>query len=252
MTANAMVGDREKCMLAGMDDYIAKPINIVTLKQTLIKWLFNQEIQTLITVQNESQLAQLKGVLWDEQEALARMGGNRELLTKIIRSFLLDSNNSLNALRTAIENENSHDAQLHAHSIKGSAGNVGALKLQTIARILEDAAHKKNLVALQEDFPECEAILKATQHLLEAHVAKEVQPTKKKKHLDPLKIVIALQSLKKDLESGTFIDTDTIELFAESTDAGINTKLNELRNFIERFENKKAIEVIETIMSELE
>lgn len=252
MTANAMSGDREKCMIAGMDDYIAKPINTVTLKQTLIKWLFNQEIQTLTTVQNESQLAQLKVVLWDEQEALARMGGNRELLIKIIRSFLLDSNNSLNALRTAIEDENTNDAQLHAHSIKGAAGNVGALKLQAIAKTLEDAAHKKNLVVLKEAFPECEAILKATQHLLEEYVAREIQPTKEKKHLDPPKMVIALQSLKNDLESGTFIDTDTMELFTESSDTDMNTKLDGLRNFVERFENQQAIEVIETIMSELE
>ncbi len=162
MTANAMEGDREKCMIAGMDDYIAKPINIVTLKATLMKWLLDQETHGDKEEQDESLLVPLEVVLWDEKEALARMGGNGELLNKIIRSFLLDSKNSLSDLKSAIDEERLKDAQLHAHSLKGSAGNVSALKLQAITKRLEDAASNQELSVLQEEYEQCDTTLRAT------------------------------------------------------------------------------------------
>lgn len=174
MTANAMIGDREKCILAGMDDYIPKPINLTTLKETMIQWLLHKEPKKSSAILPEvQQPAEL--LLWDKKEALALVGGKIELLDKIIRSFLLHSDNGLNALRTAIQTNNFADAKLLAHSMKGSAGNTGVFKLQAIARILEEAAKTQNPLLLEEQLEQYEETLQVTVDLLERHLAAQIK-----------------------------------------------------------------------------
>jgi signal transduction histidine kinase/CheY-like chemotaxis protein len=249
ITANAMNQDKEKCTLAGMDDYVSKPISILILKEALMRWLLPTKIHNKSAVVEETQPTGL--VLWNEKEALARMGGNAQLLAKIIRFFILDGHTGLDALRRAIEDKNFPDAQLHAHSIKGAAGNIGALQLQAIGKTLEEHAKQKELAALQHAFLECESVLTATLKVLEKYIAQETKPTDNQQPHDPLAMAISLQSLKNDLERGIYIDTDQWELFSEHADESITKGLNELKVDIKKFENQKAIAVIETIISQL-
>jgi two-component system sensor histidine kinase/response regulator len=105
--------------------------------------------------------------LWDEQEALARLGNKKNLLMKVVHCFVVDGRQTLEELRTAIENSKFSEAQLHAHSLKGSAANISALKLQAIAKTLESAAKDQDLILLREEFPKCEEVLNDTFELLE-------------------------------------------------------------------------------------
>ena len=170
MTANAMQGDREKCTDAGMDDYISKPINLSILKSALIKWILKGEASQPLNT-NESITAPIDLPLWDEANSLIRLGNKKALLNKIIESFMHDGLKSLAALRTAIEDNNSESAHLHAHSLKGSAGNVGALKLQEFSKHLEEAARNKNLNEVKAGLEECENILNDTLQIFETHLA---------------------------------------------------------------------------------
>jgi signal transduction histidine kinase/CheY-like chemotaxis protein len=172
MTANTMRGDKEKCFDSGMDDYIPKPIDNRALKETLLKWILKQvPTSSLETVENQETIV---SPLWDEQEALARLGNRKNLLMKVVRCFVDDGKRRLEKLREAIENSQFSEAQLHAHSIKGSAANISALKLQAIAKILEDAAKDQDLIFLREEFPKCEEVLNDTFELLENVLNKEI------------------------------------------------------------------------------
>lgn len=192
MTANAMQGDREKCTLAGMDDYIAKPINHSVLKSVLIKWLLKDGVDVISTAGKDvskrtiEQTSSIDLPLWDEADALHRLGNNSALLNKIIESFVNNGGNPLVMLKEALTQNNSEDAQLHVHSLKGSAGNIGAMKLQAIAKRLEEAANNTNLSQVREGLEECTNTLNETLKVLEVHLAKEVKLTVRKKRLDPL------------------------------------------------------------------
>jgi CheY-like chemotaxis protein len=138
MTANAMAGDREKCLISGMNDYVSKPINLTTLKTTLIKWLGGNIIanESSITIDRskahryDEKMTELK--VWDEADALKRLGGKKELLLKVMQSFVNESTKMMNGLETAIAQNDLSHVQLYAHSIKGSAGNVSAQQLQAL------------------------------------------------------------------------------------------------------------------------
>ncbi|MDP2077170.1 MAG: ATP-binding protein [Sulfuricurvum sp.] len=254
MTANAMQGDREKCTLAGMDDYMAKPINLSVLKSALIKWILKGEKP----VQSNHKQAVIKKAasadlsLWDEADALHRLGNNGVLLNKIIKSFMNDGPNALSALVKSLKENNSQDAQLHAHSLKGAAGNVGALKLQEIARQFEEAAKGENLSEIEAGFAKCETILNETLKIFETYLVKEVKPTVRKKRLDSLQMAIKLQNLKKELKNGMMIDTDALGIFVEYTNEIFTEKIGKLKEHVEKLETDKGITLIETIMSELE
>ncbi len=181
MTANAMTGDREKCILSGMNDYISKPISILTLKTTLMKFLNTKENnmgetppRLVVTTTNEIK-KELK--LLDLSVALVHYGGKQELLDIMIQSFGRDAMHMSTALHEAIMKDAFLDANFHAHSIKNLASYVGALKLQEIAERLELAAAKaeeENYEILKELYPLLVSTLNQTLEVLQVHIQKTV------------------------------------------------------------------------------
>jgi HPt (histidine-containing phosphotransfer) domain-containing protein len=184
-------------------------------------------------------------------DALHRLGNNSVLLNKIMESFINDGVNSFTAMKEALMQNNSESVQLHAHSLKGSAGNVGALKLQEISKRLEEFASSKSLHEVHIGIDECELVLRETLNRFKIHLAKEVLPSVRKKRLDPLQMAIKLQGIKKNIQDGTFIDTNATGIFVEYTDEVLTQNMVKLKGHINAFDNEKATQLIEQIMADL-
>ncbi|MEZ6144038.1 MAG: response regulator [Planctomycetaceae bacterium] len=143
MTAHARREDRQKCFNAGMDAYIAKPIDARGLLK-LIESSHRKKVRTGFDSSSKP-TPRSKQKLMNREAALARLDGNRELLKDLIRYFLEDAPQLLEAAGSAIENDNVPEAERAAHSLKGLAANFDAEACVTIAKQLEDIARSGKL-----------------------------------------------------------------------------------------------------------
>nr|CRH05722.1 putative Histidine kinase with NMT1 domain, Bacterial extracellular solute-binding proteins, family 3 domain, PAS domain, PAS 3 domain, PAS domain, PAS 3 domain, HisKA domain, HATPase domain, two Response regulator receiver domains and Hpt domain [Candidatus Magnetococcus massalia] len=142
MTANAMAGDREKCLAAGMNDHVAKPIDPKEMYGALAKWVEAGERQV-----PEELLARAEEVVEDEpplelpgfdlEAALERMGGSARAYRKTLAKVLSSQANVVQLIEQALAAEDLTRAVREAHTIKGVAGNVGATALQKVAAATE-------------------------------------------------------------------------------------------------------------------
>lgn len=258
MTANAMAGDREKCLMSGMSDYVTKPINLATLKTALIKWMDGKmssvpvapHVSDARETKGEEEMQALK--VWDEADALKRLGGKKELLHKIMQSFLDEGVRMMGALHEAIMAGDLPNVQLHSHSIKGSSGNVSGQQVNALAKVIEFAAKNGDKSVMQEGYKTLSNAMDELCAVFKKELAKNAQPEKRKKRLDPLQMAIKLQNLKKELQAGAFIDTDAIGIFGEYADETFTAHINALKGHIERFDTVQALEELEAIMAGLE
>jgi PAS domain S-box-containing protein len=149
MTANVMAGDREKCLEAGMNDHVAKPIEPDKLFKTLVQWISPKdrdisqpESQPSIATQTAKVLpASLAGI--DIDEGLRRVGGNRKLYHKLLVEFFQDHGEDVRAINEALDSNDEKTAQRLAHTIKGVSGSIGAGDLFGAAEKLDAALKKK-------------------------------------------------------------------------------------------------------------
>ena len=149
MTANAMAGDRERCLAAGMNDHIAKPIEPADLFGKLLQWR-PQGSAAGAPPAGARQAANgpapvpgpgLDGIAGlDVKAAVGRMMNDRSMYERLLRKFVWGDSAATAATITAqLDKGELADAQRSAHSLKGSAGMLGAVELQARAAALESA-----------------------------------------------------------------------------------------------------------------
>lgn len=152
MTANAMAGDKEKVLAVGMNDHIGKPIDVEAMFITLSKWIkatvSNEPIKTTIkstiaspdNQQKTPHLPELVGI--DTTLGLKVMQGNEQLYRRILTKFKKGQQDFVEQFAQAQIADDNHAAMRTAHTLKGLAGNIGAIQLQNIARDLEQACEQ--------------------------------------------------------------------------------------------------------------
>jgi CheY-like chemotaxis protein len=154
MTAHAMKGDRERCIEAGMDGYVSKPISSQELEEALAGVLLlrgetkpathirpnhapNQEDAVPPTAPG--------GIVWNMAETLERLGGDEKLLNEVLEIFLDDVPKHMANLRRAIAEGNAANVEGAAHTLKGELGYLGISEVSRKAREMEEFGRKSDL-----------------------------------------------------------------------------------------------------------
>ncbi len=184
LTANAFKSDRDNCMAAGMDDYIAKPVEPKSIKNILEKWYYQKTDEAITTnefgvdiksaparsdgntpANSSENLAKSKDVdiseagllsgvpVFNQERFMERLMGDTELAVSVIEGFLCDMPLQIEKLKQYIEQEDIEQVTRQAHTIKGAAANVGGELLRTVGLSMEVAGSQGDMDILQERVP---------------------------------------------------------------------------------------------------
>lgn len=142
LTANALTGDKEKCLAAGMDDYIAKPVSLDDFQSVLSRWC-KGKIQTRDALSLDSESREVLSPVeerFDYPKMLALMMEDEELVVAVLKAFLVDVVVTLSDIKGLVEKGDYPELAKMAHKIKGAAGNLSAYRFKDIAFELEKAS----------------------------------------------------------------------------------------------------------------
>ncbi|MBX2861054.1 MAG: CHASE domain-containing protein [Vampirovibrio sp.] len=189
LTANAIQGDREKCLAAGMDDYISKPFKSQDVLEVVAKLVqVGQVDKELKQVYDEDHLlttalggegdlntvyVEETDVFIDREKVMDRLGGSTELLTKIVELFHQKYPEQLSDIRQAIQQRNPNELHESAHGLKGAIGNFTDEGPYEIVRRLELMGREQDLTDAQSVYGELEASLNGLASALDRFVQTE-------------------------------------------------------------------------------
>ncbi len=151
MTAHALVEERQRCLDAGMNDHVSKPIDPDRLLSTLLRWAMPRPQQVREPQQSFSTerapdeviLPEIAGI--NLADGLKRVAGNKRLYRDLIRQFAAKQGNAAAQISIALENGDRALAERIAHTVRGVAGNMGIREVESVAQKLEKALRDREI-----------------------------------------------------------------------------------------------------------
>jgi PAS domain S-box-containing protein len=275
MTAHAMKGDEEKCLRAGMNGYISKPINQDVMFRTLWKAIGSvklpADVQTAEPVSAPEPEAppEENAVLPDSLpginigDTLANLNIDKTTFRRILEGFYRHNRETVANIKAALDNENWDELRQLAHSVKGSAANIGADSLHIAAKELEAVCADESLRppseeviqnfenAMNEVLESLDSLLTPGEHKEGAEEKPSLDPSQEKPSLDPsqekpsLDPSQALPALHRLAESVEHADPQSINRSMEPLRQYLdNATLKQLENHINDYEYDEVLKLL--------
>ncbi len=159
MTANAMQGDRDKCIQAGMNDYISKPISLESVASVLKRWLPEETLKaekTNASNYSDEKSADDSAPIFDKAGMMDRIMQDESLAEMLIAVFIGDIPEQLDILKNYIASDDIQKTERQAHSIKGACANIGGEAMRLAAYKMEKFANSGDMEAVKSSMPQLE------------------------------------------------------------------------------------------------
>ena len=172
MTAHAMQGDRERCLEAGMDDYVSKPIEVPALAAALAKWLTplgeNQPPRAgPAQAAPPASIPHKRIPVFDRAGFMDRVTNDTEFARVLIEAFLEDMPGQMKQLRSHVAAGDARRVEQMAHKLKGASAAVGGEAFRAVASDMEEACKAGDLTHLSIQMAELDAQLAALKNVME-------------------------------------------------------------------------------------
>ncbi len=167
ITAHALMGDKEKCIEAGMNDYLSKPIKSEILIQKVDKWL---NVKAESKSEPDKDQTAKEDVLFDFDHLQKMSAGDKAFEADLIETYFEDVVSRFQNLETSIEESESSKVVSEAHTIKGASYSVGAKKVGDEAYGIELSGKLNDLKSALERLPKLKKAIEETKALLKQSV----------------------------------------------------------------------------------
>lgn len=164
ITANALSGDKDKCLIAGMNDYISKPIRTNDLVFLIDKWL---GIESSL-LKEETNLDD--SVLFDDSYFNSISSNDNTFQKNLLDSYITDTINRMGKISSLIDQNEIEKITIEIHTIKGASFSIGAKKLGNMAKIIEDAVYENDIDKVKSFLPKLQKIFLETKNYLNKYL----------------------------------------------------------------------------------
>jgi PAS domain S-box-containing protein len=260
MTANAMAGDREKCLDAGMNDHVGKPIDPEELFRALDRWIVDRPGLGVSVKKagddsaEEIAIPDLPG--FDTAGGLARVGGNRLVYRSLLVKFYLRYGGAVDDVRIALDANKQEDAHRASHTLKGVAGNIGALDLQKAATDLDAAVGAEKTADIPALLDSCANVLADTMTILApvaavAAEAAEAESAKEGNVLDDDELKALLLQMKALLEDDDTGANRLLDQLKKGLGARGSQNIRAIEQEMDSYDFEAALELLARLADEL-
>ena len=246
MSAHVLPDEKARCLESGMDEFLPKPIEPEAWWTTLSRWL-----PTYPSGRAETELPQVEGL--DCHEGVRRVAGNRSLYGRLLLDFADGCPDLVGKLEQALAAEDLERVRFLAHSLRGEAGNLGALELFRQAGQLESMAASRDRVGVQACLPDLTQRFFQLAESIRSGVQEEHSEAGTDSVWSPSQVedaVRALERLEGHLQNSEGASLDSFEEVVRKA-PGLAGRLEKLKALIFQFDFGAAIQELQQVRQEL-
>ena len=256
MTANALVGDREKSLAAGMNDHIPKPINVDDMFIRMARWI-HPDPSRKQTSHSRKSAAETDGLLpelssIDRERGLEIAMGNVNLYLKLLQKFRHTLQDFDKSFTRALEAGDRQECLRLVHSLKGSAGIVGAGSVQQQAQKLEAVSTTAEEGKLQQLFSELMALFPPILEDLSRLETTSADRVKSAEAFTPEDIISLLHELRPMLEAADTRSLDKVPQLERFNAATAHPKIRLLIKSLHEYDYERALALLDSVKADLD